>query len=130
MTPEIIRKRDEAISSVGEYWYLDFKTKEIRRKPPHGFASIKQFLWKNVTQSGSFMYGCGIDRPKKMQCHFPIKLMVTTYLLRGIRKNMNLKAGGLFHHQIYLISHTGRWLQKEGMKFLFQKPIAGSCFFW
>jgi hypothetical protein len=46
MTPETVRKRDEALSTLGGYWYLDFKTKEIRRKPQHGLALVKQFFWK------------------------------------------------------------------------------------
>jgi len=47
MTPEFIRKRDAALKSVGEYWYLDFSTKEIRRKRQKGLAAFKQFFWKN-----------------------------------------------------------------------------------
>lgn len=38
--------RDEALSTVGVYWYLDFKTKEVRRKPNDGLALVKQFFWK------------------------------------------------------------------------------------
>ena len=46
MTPEFIRKRDAALESVSEYWYLDFSTKEIRRKPQKEIAAFKQFFWK------------------------------------------------------------------------------------
>jgi len=46
MTPEFLRKRDAALKSVAEYWYLDFSTKEIRRRPQTGLAAVKQFFWK------------------------------------------------------------------------------------
>jgi len=57
MTPELIRKRDAALKSVGEYWYLDFSTKEIRRKRQKRLAAFKQFFGKNGIQSGNFMCG-------------------------------------------------------------------------
>lgn len=46
-SPDLDRRRDKALQSVGERWYLDFSTKEIRRKPLSGLASIRQFFWRD-----------------------------------------------------------------------------------
>jgi hypothetical protein len=48
LTPDKIRKRDKAVRSVGERWYLDFSTQEIRRNPLSGLAKVKQFFWRDI----------------------------------------------------------------------------------
>lgn len=47
LTPDLVRKRHRALKSVGERWCLDFATKEIRRKPPTGWATVRQLLWRD-----------------------------------------------------------------------------------
>lgn len=47
ITPDQIRCRDRALKSVGERWYLDFSTKEIRRKELSKIQSMRQLLWRD-----------------------------------------------------------------------------------
>ena len=47
LTPDLIRRRDLALKSVGARWYLNFKTREIRRRELSGIDSIRQFFWRD-----------------------------------------------------------------------------------
>jgi hypothetical protein len=47
LAPDLIRRRDRALKTVGERWYLDFKTKEIRRKDLSRIESVRQFFWRD-----------------------------------------------------------------------------------
>ncbi len=93
MTPEIIRKRDEAIVSVGEYWYLDFKTKEIRRKPQSGFAAIKQFLWKKRHTVWQFYVWLRHRQAEADAMPFPNQIDGDNVPLKGYPKKYELKGG-------------------------------------
>lgn len=93
MTPEMIRKRDEAIASVGEYWYLDFKTKEIRRKSLHGLASIKQFLWKKRHKVWQFYVWLRHRQAEEDAMPFPNQIDGDNIPLKGYPKKYELKGG-------------------------------------
>lgn len=47
LSPDLVRRRDKALQSVGERWCLDFSTKEIRRHPLSGLAAIRQLFWRD-----------------------------------------------------------------------------------
>ena len=45
VNPDLARKRNRAIQSVGSRWYLDFDTQEIRRKRMTLFQLLRHVLW-------------------------------------------------------------------------------------
>lgn len=93
MTPEMIRKCGEAITSVGEFWYLDFKTKEIRRKPQHGLAALKQFLWKKRHTVWQFYVWLRHRQAEPDAMPFPDQIDGDNIPLKGYPKKYELKGG-------------------------------------
>jgi len=45
-TPDQLRKTKEAFQQVGEYWFVDLNTKELRRKSLSGFKWFTNLFWK------------------------------------------------------------------------------------
>jgi len=45
-TPDQQRRMQEAYDSVSKYWYVDFSTKELRRKPLKEMERYVNIFWK------------------------------------------------------------------------------------
>ena len=93
MSPEFIRKRDAALKSVREYWYLDFSTKEIRRKPQIGFAAVKQFFWKKRHTIWQFYVWLRHRQAESDAMAFPNQISGDSTPLKGFPNKHELKGG-------------------------------------
>ncbi|MBU1964211.1 MAG: hypothetical protein KKD24_00170 [Proteobacteria bacterium] len=93
MTPDMIRKRDEAVASVGKYWYLDFETKEIRRKPQNGVAALNQFFWKKRHTVWQFYVWLRHRQAEEDAMPFPDQIDSDNIPLKGYPKKYELKGG-------------------------------------
>jgi len=145
MTPEFIRKRDAALKSVGEYWYLDFSTKEIRRKPQTGFAAVQQFFWKKRHTIWQFYVWLRHRQAESDAMAYPNQISGDPTPLKGFQNKHELKNGWripstdrpfLTHGSLasegrteILVPATSRWQQ---FIFIIQQgailiAVAGSC---
>lgn len=93
MNPELIRKRDTALKSVAEYWYLDFSTKEIRRKPQKGLAAIKQLFWKKRHTVWQFYVWLRHRQAESDAMAYPNQISGDSTPLKGFPNKYELKGG-------------------------------------
>ncbi len=93
MNPEQIRKRDAALKSVAEYWYLDFSTKEIRRKPQKGLAAINQFFWKKRHTVWQFYVWLRHRQAEPDAMAYPNQISGDSTPLKGFPNKYELQGG-------------------------------------
>jgi len=152
MTPEFIRKRDAALKSVGEYWYLDFSTKEIRRKSQTGFAAVKQFFWKKRHTIWQLYVWLRHRQAEPDAMAYPDQISGDPTPLKGFPNKHELKGGWtipttdlpfLTHGPLaseglteILVPATNRWQQtiffikQAGIIVSALIAVAGSCVRW
>ena len=93
MNPDIARKRNRAIQSVGSRWYLDFDTQEIRHKPMTLFQWLRHVLWpvKNTVWE---LYVWSLHRQAKEDAIlFPIQIIADQVPIKGLPRKYALTGG-------------------------------------
>jgi hypothetical protein len=93
LTPDLIRRRDKALKSVGDRWYLDFSTKEIRRKPVSGLAAVKQFFWRDRNTVWEFYVWLRHRQAESDAMAFPNQIDGDNLPIKGFPKKYALDGG-------------------------------------
>jgi hypothetical protein len=55
-SPDQMRRIEAARKTVDEFWYTDLKTKELRRKPLHGWKKLLNLFWKRRHNVGELYW--------------------------------------------------------------------------
>jgi len=93
MTPEQIRKRDHALKSVSEYWYLDFSSKEIRRKNQSLFSTIKHIFKKEKHTVWQFYVWIRHRQAESDAMAFPNQIRGDSIPIKGQPNKYKLSGG-------------------------------------
>ena len=70
-SPDQRRRILAAYKLVGKYWYTDFSTKELRRKPLKGLSKILNLFWKTRHTVKEFYWWLSYRRAEEDMIMFP-----------------------------------------------------------
>ncbi len=93
MNPDIARKRNRAIQSVGSRWYLDFDTQEIRHKPMTLFQWLRHVLWPVKNTVWEFYVWSLHRQAKEDAILFPIQIIADQVPIKGLPRKYALTGG-------------------------------------
>lgn len=93
MNPDLARKRDRALHSVGSRWYLDFGTKEIHRKPMTPFQRIRHLLWPEKNTVWEFYVWLRHRQAEPDAMPYPNQIDGDQVPIKGFPKKYSLAGG-------------------------------------
>ncbi|MFT5815172.1 MAG: hypothetical protein ACI9VT_002943 [Psychroserpens sp.] len=93
MSPEHERKINKCKQEFEANWYVDFKTKEIRRKPMSRVNRIKNFFWRERFSIFSLYWWCNYRWGEGHAMAFPIPIRSDNMPISGYPMKYELQGG-------------------------------------
>jgi len=99
-----------AYESVGKYWYTDFSTKELRRKPLKGFSKLLNLFWKTRHTVWEFYWWLARRRAEEDMIVFGNPIQSDNMPIPGFPMKYELQGG---------------WtISRSDLKYLIKGPLA------
>ena len=109
-SPDQKRRIEAARDSVNEYWYPDFKTKELRRRPCKGWRRLVDFFWKKRHSVWEFYWWIRFRQAQSDMIMFHNPIDSDNLPIEGFPMKYELKGG---------------WtIPKSDLKYLRKGPLA------